>query len=43
MKSSSFHYHAPASVPEALRLLTSLADEDPRIIAGGQSLVPMMA
>lgn len=43
MKSSSFHYHVPASVPEALRLLTSLADEDPRIIAGGQSLVPMMA
>lgn len=43
MKSSSFTYHSPASVPEALTLLTSLADEDPRIIAGGQSLVPMMA
>jgi len=43
MKSSSFTYHAPKSVPDALDLLASLADEDPRIIAGGQSLVPMMA
>lgn len=43
MKSPSFSYHAPVSVPEALHLLTALADEDPRIIAGGQSLVPMMA
>lgn len=43
MKSSSFTYHAPASVPDALDLLETLADEDPRIIAGGQSLVPMMA
>ncbi len=43
MKSSSFTYHAPKSVPEALDLLDKLADQDPRIIAGGQSLVPMMA
>lgn len=43
MKSSSFAYHAPKSVPDALDLLEALADEDPRIIAGGQSLVPMMA
>lgn len=43
MKSPSFTYHAPVSVSEALNLLTKLADEDPRIIAGGQSLVPMMA
>lgn len=43
MKSSSFVYHAPKSVPDALDLLAALADEDPRIIAGGQSLVPMMA
>lgn len=43
MKSSSFTYHAPTSVSEALGLLDSLADQEPRIIAGGQSLVPMMA
>lgn len=43
MKSSSFTYHAPTSVPEALDLLSTHADQDPRIIAGGQSLVPMMA
>lgn len=43
MKSSSFTYHAPKSVPEALDLLDRLADQDPRIIAGGQSLIPMMA
>jgi carbon-monoxide dehydrogenase medium subunit len=43
MKSSSFAYHAPTSVPDALGLLQSLAEQDPRIIAGGQSLVPMMA
>lgn len=43
MKSSSFTYHAPNSVPDALNLLQTLAEQDPRIIAGGQSLVPMMA
>jgi carbon-monoxide dehydrogenase medium subunit len=43
MKCSSFTYHSPGSVPEALELLDKFADQDPRIIAGGQSLVPMMA
>lgn len=43
MKSSSFTYHAPTSLPDALALLEVLAEQDPRIIAGGQSLVPMMA
>ena len=40
MKAASFDYHAPGSVPEALELLRRL--EDSRVIAGGQSLAPML-
>lgn len=40
MKPARFAYVAPASLPEALSLLE--AHEDACIIAGGQSLVPMM-
>jgi carbon-monoxide dehydrogenase medium subunit len=42
MKPAPFDYHAPKSVEEAVRLLDELAEEDPKILAGGQSLVPMM-
>lgn len=43
MKSASFNYHRPASLDEALALLANVADEDGRILAGGQTLIPMMA
>ncbi len=35
-----FEYHAPESVSEALRLLA--AHENSRVLAGGQSLIPIM-
>lgn len=40
MKPSAFHYERPDDLPAALALLAS--GEDARILAGGQSLVPMM-
>jgi carbon-monoxide dehydrogenase medium subunit len=40
MKPPPFNYHAPASVGEALELLSSLSDA--KVLAGGQSLVPSM-
>jgi aerobic carbon-monoxide dehydrogenase medium subunit len=43
VKPASFDYHAPTSVEEAVALLGTLAAEDGRILAGGQSLVPTMA
>ena len=42
MKPSPFVYHAPQLVAEAIELLGRFGD-DGRILAGGQSLVPMMA
>jgi aerobic carbon-monoxide dehydrogenase medium subunit len=36
-----FSYHAPASVPEAIALLGELG-EDAKVLAGGQSLIPLM-
>jgi aerobic carbon-monoxide dehydrogenase medium subunit len=41
MKPAPFTYHVPATVDEAVSLLAQLADA--RVIAGGQSVVPMMA
>jgi carbon-monoxide dehydrogenase medium subunit len=41
MKPASFAYHAPASIEEALALLAA-HEADARVLAGGQSLVPMM-
>jgi carbon-monoxide dehydrogenase medium subunit len=41
MKPASFDYHAPASVDEALVLLQANGP-DALVLAGGQSLVPMM-
>jgi len=43
VKPAAFAYHAPASVDEAVAMLGALAAEDGHILAGGQSLVPMMA
>jgi hypothetical protein len=43
MKPAPFQYHAPRTVDETLELLAEYADDDGRVIAGGQSLVPMMA
>src|SRR5436190_16954836 len=42
MKPASFEYHAPRTVEEAVGLLAELGDEA-KVIAGGQSLVPMLA
>lgn len=41
MKPAKFEYHRPATLEEALALLGQYGD-DARVIAGGQSLVPMM-
>src|SRR3954462_16037903 len=43
MKAAQFEYHRPNSVLEAVKRLGEVAESDGRIIAGGQSLVPMMA
>jgi carbon-monoxide dehydrogenase medium subunit len=43
MKPAAFHYHAPKTVDEAVALLAELAPDDGRVLAGGQSLVPIMA
>jgi carbon-monoxide dehydrogenase medium subunit len=42
MKPGKFHYHAPSTVDEAVGLLVDNADEA-KLLAGGQSLVPMMS
>jgi aerobic carbon-monoxide dehydrogenase medium subunit len=43
MKPAPFEYHAPGTVDEAVALLAAFADQGGRVIAGGQSFVPMMA
>src|SRR5260370_18927260 len=43
MKPAAFRYHAPKTVDEAIALLAEFADDDGRVLAGGQSLVPSMA
>jgi aerobic carbon-monoxide dehydrogenase medium subunit len=40
MKPAPFEYHAPRSIEEAAALLASL--DNAKVLAGGQSLVPMM-
>jgi carbon-monoxide dehydrogenase medium subunit len=40
MKPTEFQYHAPTTIEEAARLLGTL--EDAKLLAGGQSLMPMM-
>ncbi|WP_068637373.1 FAD binding domain-containing protein [Thauera butanivorans] len=45
MKPAPFDYHAPATIDEAVALLARLDGEgrDAKILAGGQSLMPMLA
>jgi carbon-monoxide dehydrogenase medium subunit len=43
VKPASFVYHIPRTVDEAVEKLAELGAEDGRVLAGGQSLVPMMA
>ena len=40
MKPAAFNYHAPTSLNEVFSLLES--STNPRVIAGGQSLMPML-
>jgi carbon-monoxide dehydrogenase medium subunit len=42
VKPSAFDYHAPAAAGEAVTLLSELGD-GAKVLAGGQSLVPMLA
>ncbi len=42
MKPAAFDYHRPDTVEDAVSLLADLGD-DAKILAGGQSLVPMLA
>lgn len=42
MKPSSFTYHRPGTVADAVQRLTEL-DGDGKVLAGGQSLVPLMS
>jgi len=45
MKPAPFTYHRPAEVDEAVRLLARLHDRDEsaKVLAGGQSLVPLLS
>ena len=43
MKPASFRYHAPKTLDEAVAILAEVAPQDGRVLAGGQSLVPIMA
>jgi aerobic carbon-monoxide dehydrogenase medium subunit len=42
MKPAPFDYHAPTTADEAVALLAELGDEA-KLLAGGQSLIPMLA
>lgn len=42
MKPPAFSYSVPRTVGEAVGLLTEHAGVDPRVLAGGQSLIPLM-
>ena len=43
MKPAPFRYHAPKTIVEAVETLAEVAPADGRVLAGGQSLVPIMA
>ena len=43
MKPAAFVRHVPKTVEEALAILAEVAPQDGRVLAGGQSLVPIMA
>jgi aerobic carbon-monoxide dehydrogenase medium subunit len=42
LKAAVFEYHRPASAEAAVEMLAELG-EDAKVLAGGQSLVPVMA
>src|SRR3954469_16858797 len=42
MKPPVFEYHATATTAESLKLLDELRDEDAKVLAGGQSLMPIL-
>jgi len=42
LKPSAFEYHAPTTADEAVGLLAELG-EDAKVLAGGQSLIPMLS
>jgi carbon-monoxide dehydrogenase medium subunit len=42
VKPPPFSYAAPATLDEAVGLLTEHAEAEPRVLAGGQSLIPLM-
>jgi carbon-monoxide dehydrogenase medium subunit len=42
VKPPPFAYAAPATLEEAIGLLTEHAEAEPRVLAGGQSLIPLM-
>ena len=43
MKPAAFVRHVPKTLDEALKILAEVAAQDGRVLAGGQSLVPIMA
>jgi carbon-monoxide dehydrogenase medium subunit len=43
MKPAPFIRHVPKTLDEALKMLAEVAPQDGRVLAGGQSLVPIMA
>src|SRR5256714_3950120 len=43
MKPAPFRYHAPKTLDEAVATIARVAPDDGRVLAGGQSLVPIMA
>ncbi|MGH6665447.1 MAG: FAD binding domain-containing protein, partial [Pseudolabrys sp.] len=43
MKPAPFTRHVPKTLDAALKILGEVAGEDGRVLAGGQSLVPIMA
>ena len=43
MKPAPFIRHVPRTLDEALKILSQVAAQDGRVLAGGQSLVPIMA
>lgn len=43
MKPAPFTRHVPKTINEAVRMLAEFAPQDGRVLAGGQSLVPIMA
>jgi carbon-monoxide dehydrogenase medium subunit len=43
MKPAPFVHHVPKTLEEALKILAKVAPQDGRVLAGGQSLVPIMA